>query len=817
MSISDINNLPYNFEKVFLDSIPEGVLVSDKDQVTLYCNAAFTEITGYSQEEMCGRNCNLLQGPGTDPHTRATIAQAIVAGKPFRGAILNYRKDGSTFWNDLSIAPLRNEQRQIVGYISVQRDITTFKEQEADLRIAAHAFDVDEGIIITDPERRIIRVNPAFCRLTGYGPEEVIGKTPAIISSGRHDRAFYASMWESIREQGFWRGEIWNRRKNGEIYPELLTITAIHDSGGIVQNYVAHFQDITERIAQEEQLRYLALHDSLTGLFNRYALDQEIDRAISRAERLEKLLVLCLMDLDGFKPVNDTYGHEAGNEVLAILGKRLSETLRRTDFAARLGGDEFVVLLEYLERLDGLELLLEKMEKAVKTPILLRSGETVSVGVSIGVAIHFPDETDDAGGEESLLRLADQALYEAKAHKADREHSWAFFGEERKTPLTPERRLLDAGALEVWYQPVLSGDSHKVVGVEALARLRDDDGSILYPAEFLPGLSAYDLMNLSSMVLTQALGDLKKLDDLGWRLWVSFNVAPESFCGNVVPCLQSVIDASGVDPQRIILEILESSDFLERKVSLSVLHDIKELGIRLALDDVGSAYASLLRLKELPIDEIKLDQGFVRFLEKRPQDLHFVRTIQELSSDLQMDLVVEGVETPDILDAMLTTGVPYMQGYAISRPLPLDALQRFLSVHTIDTHIHPTSLFGFYAATIKSHAAIKNILILNEKQLNISSLADGHQCRGHGVLHSFGYGEDSHLVQLHNIYHRALGAIAMDTGNRELWKVMELALNEFLQAILEAGIKPTSQKPECVISPPDDRDNLIFSIGPAQE
>jgi len=325
-----------------------------------------------------------------------------------------------------------------------------------------------------------------------------------------------------------------------------------------------------------------------------------------------------------------------------------------------------------------------------------------------------------------------------------------------------------------------------VVGVEALARLRDDDGRILYPAEFLPQLSVDDLTNLSSMVLTQALEDLKKLDNLGWSLWVSFNVVPESFCGSCVPCLQGVIGASGVDPQRITLEILEGSDFLERNVALSALQDIKEMGIRLALDDVGSAYASLLRLKELPIDEIKLDQGFVRFLGERPQDLHFVRTIQDLASELQLDLVVEGVETPDILDAMLTTGVPYLQGYAISKPLPLASLQQFLSDYAIDTGTHPASLFGLYAGTLKLHTAIKNMLLINSTQLDIASLADGHQCRGHSVLHRFGYGDDSHLVQLHNAYHLALGAIARDTSDHGSWKVMEFALNEFLQALLGA-------------------------------
>ncbi len=235
---------------------------------------------------------------------------------------------------------------------------------------------------------------------------------------------------------------------------------------------------------------------------------------------------------------------------------------------------------------------------------------------------------------------------------------------------------------------------------------------------------------------------------------------------------------SGLQPQ--------GSDFLERNVALSVLQDIKEMGIRLALDDVGSAYASLLRLKELPIDEIKLDQGFVRSLGERPQDLHFVRTIQDLASELQLDLVVEGVETPDILDAMLTTGVPHLQGYAISKPLPLNSLQQFLSGYAIDNDTHPTSLLGFYAGTLKSHAAIKNMLLINPTQLDMASLADGHQCRGHSVLHRFGYGDDSHLVQLHNAYHLALGAIARDTSDDDSWMVMEFALNEFLQALLEA-------------------------------
>ncbi len=322
------------------------------------------------------------------------------------------------------------------------------------------------------------------------------------------------------------------------------------------------------------EIENLARHDMLTHLPNRRFLEEQLEQAMARAERHGKLLAVCMLDLDGFKPVNDAYGHEAGDAVLVTLGKRLPEALRKSDFVARLGGDEFVLLVEDLSGPNDLTPILAKVEEAMNTPIPLNNGEIVQISGSMGIAL-YPFGKEETG--DQLLRSADHALYESKSHKADREHFWRFGDKNaaRERQRTPAQRLLSEGAMEVWYQPVLSGGSRKVVGVEALARLRDDDGKILYPAEFLPQLSVNDLSDLSSMVLTQALEDLKKLDNLGWPLWISFNVAPESFCGNCVPCLQGVIGASGVDPQRITLEILEGSDFLERNVALSVLHDIK--------------------------------------------------------------------------------------------------------------------------------------------------------------------------------------------------------------------------------------------------
>ena len=656
------------------------------------------------------------------------------------------------------------------------------------------AFKVRGGGFITDAQHHILSVHGAFERITGYTAAEVIGKNPSFLKSTHQDFAFYQQISTTILRDGYWEGEIHNRRKNGETYLEWGQISAIPNKDGAITYYVIHFSDISDDKKQKADLQYLALYDHLTGLPNRRLLESRIELSMARSERHNKLFAVCMIDLDNFKPINDTYGHDAGDEVLVTLGKRLPKALRKMDIAARFGGDEFVLLIEDLSSLDDLAAIFNKVETTIRAPISLSNGSIIKVGASMGVCIYpfGQEETSD-----QLLRYADQALYESKAHKTDRKRYWTFFGGQ-KTQQNSMQRLLNENALEIWYQPILDNSTRQIVGVEALARLRDEDDRIIYPGEFLPQLTTEDTTDLSRRVLKQALDDLAKLDALGWSLWVSFNVAAESFCGQCVPCLQQVIEASGINPVRITLEILESSDFLERNTALSVLHEIKKLGIRLALDDVGSAYASLLRLKELPIDEIKLDQGFVRTLEERPQDLHFVRTIQDLATELQLDLVVEGVETADILDAMITTKVSYLQGYAISRPLPLAQLQQFLSGYTFDTGTRPASLFGLLAAQMASHTATKRMLLINPSLLDHSALADSCKCRAHTTLHRLGYGNDSHLAYLHSVYHHALGIVAKDdTANRESWQAMESAQATLAQAILNASQeeKKAARKP----------------------
>lgn len=662
------------------------------------------------------------------------------------------------------------------------------------LRVCSHALDfLDEAVMITDSQKRIVRVNTAFTRWTGYTAAEAVGKSPAILQSGQQSQEFYQTMWDALRLDGVWHGELINRRKNGDIYPERLTITALINPDNQVTYYIGTFIDSSAHKQQEKRLQRLAMYDELTGLPNRRMLQNHLDQAMARSIRHERVLAVCMLDLDGFKPVNDVYGHEAGDQVLAVLGKRMPEALRKTDLVARLGGDEFVLLIEDIAGMDDLIPILDKIHTAITEPVTLRNGETVQVGTSLGIYL-YPFGEEEIG--DQLLRCADQALYESKIHKADRERFWAIFGEKiNRTGKTNASRLLNAGALEVSYQPVIANKTDQIISVEALARLRDDDGRILYPEEFMTQLDAKRQGELSLKVLTQALTDLAGMDDLGLAepLRVSFNVNPKSFDAHFIQKIREIIAASGIAPARITLEtLLKGNDFIDSGSALPILRELKAMGLRLSLDDIGASYGSPLRLKELPIDEIKLDQKIVQNLDEMPQGLHFIRVIQDLSMELKVDLVIEGVETETILDAMMTTGAPYLQGYAIARPCAPAKLRELLSVRRVRQPVLPRTLFGYYAGTMASHSSIKKMFMLNPGEIDSTALGDSRQCRGHSVQERLGHGEGTHMAQLHYDYHCALGKAAKhaaDHFKNEHWDAVEEKLEILLKHILDESQK----------------------------
>lgn len=708
-----------------------------------------------------------------------------------------YHEEEVIFDGDLQA--IMEELAKVIGYGLERIDLRHQERYATGLNESLLSSTTAGIALVRYPEGVFIQVNRALLEILGYSRES------DLIGSPTRNILFSGATYESIKDLYVLTCTKGHAEARGLAYKRADGITVYLDvSVGILREEKRKQAvltwtviNVTDQRGLAQELAYQAIHDALTGLPNRRALDEEMEKAMARALRHKRLLAVAILDLDGFKSVNDTFGHETGDDVLRTVAHRLREAVRKTDFVARFGGDEFVLILEGFVGMDELEVVFAKIENAVQSPIFLPKQETdVTVGLSMGVSLY---PLADGTGSEALLRCADHALYHSKAHKEKRSRYWSLYGEVMPQCRHLHQALLAQGEVDVLYQPILDNRSGRIVGIEALARLRGADGSLFNPAEFLPHLTTEDNMDLSRQVFSQALADLARLDAQGWSLWISFNVAPESFHNHCISYLQGIMATSGIDPSRITVEILESSDFLERDVALSVMHDIKKMGMRLALDDIGSAYASLLRLKELPIDEIKLDQGFVRTLEERPQDLHFVRVIQDLAAELEVDLVAEGVESADILDAMRTMGVPYLQGYAISRPLAFADLQRFLSDHESGDQELSTGLFGFYAGTLIFHSAIKKMLLINPAELNREILPDARLCRRHGILHRLGYDDRSRLMDLHGAYHWALGKVVNHSTesfslNGPEWDAMETAYAGFMEAIL-VELKSRHPKP----------------------
>ncbi|MEY2342161.1 EAL domain-containing protein [Acidithiobacillus sp. IBUN Pt1247-S3] len=769
-----------------LRSISEGVLLTDAKQNILYFNNAFAEMTGYSLPELIGENCRILQGPETSAEVVACIRQHLDAGQSFGGEVLNYRKDGSSFWNQLSISPVRDHQGQITQFVSVQRDISESRVQREALRLSAQVFEAQEGIMITDAEQRIVRVNQAFGQLTGYAESEVLGLTPHILHSGIQNAGFYDSMWEKLRRDGEWQGEIWNRRKNGELFPEFLNIRAVRDNSGKITNYIGYFHDLTHQKAREAKLERMALHDPLTDLLNRRALEEELPRARARADRSERLLALVVLDLDDFKQINDRVGHDLGDAILQLLAQRLQDSLRHTDSVARIGGDEFILLLEGLRDIAQLESVLRKVNLAVEKPLVMESGEQIHLQVSMGASIYPLSANSNL---ELLLREADQAMFASKRKKETRNHPWSFWsGDESAQSLYPLRRLFRAGGLQSWYQPIWDQRQKRVVGLEALARLVDEEGRIWGPGDFLKQLTEKDIFHLTEQMLRQGISDLQTFDRIGQNYWISINVDPQLMGTACVRCIQKIVDESRVDPGRITLEILESHDFVDRQIAIDHLLDLKAMGFRIALDDIGSGYSSLLRLKELPVDKAKLDQGFVRCLEERPQDLRFVQSVLDLTRGLHVDLVAEGVESDAIRDALTVMGVRYFQGYAIARPMPMEVLHSFLAQHLQGSDETPGSYLGCYAQHISHFDILEKALKQHPEIVDFRGMAKARACPEHHRLEKLGLAWDDILMVLHREYHALIASLGMEDGKIQDsdWAVLEDCHRRFSTALLDA-------------------------------
>ena len=561
--------------------------------------------------------------------------------------------------------------------LGTTQDVTDQHRIESKLLLLASAFmHSREAILITDRDNRIVTVNPAFSKLTGYAESEVMGRDPGMLSSGRTTREEYQVMWRAIAEQDFWQGELWDRRKDGGIYPKWVAISSIRDAQGQVCNYIAHFTDISAERAAEEQLQHLAHHDALTGLFNRVSLKMRLDQAIAQARRDNDRIALLFIDLDRFKIINDTLGHHIGDKLLIEVAKRLRDSVRESDIVARFGGDEFVVMLNGVEKTSAAAMVAEKLVRNIGDPYVIE-GYDLFTTPSIGIAI-YPDDGPDV---DVLMRNADAAMYHAKA--AGR-NNFQFFDARMNDAalerLQLENSLRQALAREefcVHYQPIIDVASGRISALEALVRWQHPSRGMVPPASFIGIAEETGLIQpIGEWVFWKACRQLADFNEAGFRgLKMTINIsALQLRNGNLPVIARGAIEAFGFEPETLVFEITESVAMQHPEETANILEQLSNMGVGLAIDDFGTGYSSLSYLRMFPIDHLKLDRSFVKEIGEGPDSAVICDATIGLGHNLGLEIVAEGVETEGQFEYLRQKGCDFVQGYLFSRPVPYEAM-----------------------------------------------------------------------------------------------------------------------------------------------
>ncbi|MEI7996077.1 MAG: EAL domain-containing protein, partial [Methylococcaceae bacterium] len=578
-----------------------------------------------------------------------------------------------------------NEAGEPVRMLGTFQDITERKQAEEALRIAATAFESQEGVLVTDANQAILRVNQAFTNITGYTAEEVTGKTPRILCSGRHDTHFYATMWDCINNTGSWQGEVWNQRKDGEIYPAFLAITEVTGQNGMITNYVATFTDTSLSKAAAEKIEYLAFYDPLTGLPNRRLLQDRLQAAMASSHRSGRQGGLLFMDADNFKILNDTLGHDKGDLLLQLIARRLEPCVRECDTVARLGGDEFVLMLEDLseQTLDAaaqIEVIGNKILATLNQPYLLGMNEyrnTASIGATL-----FNGHEQSA---DELLKQADIAMYQAKASGRN---TLRFFDPQMQATISARveleadlRLALKENQFMLYYQPQVR-HNRQIMGAEVLVRWQHPQRALVFPGDFIPLAEETNLiLPIGQWVLETACAQIKMWEgsEHTRHLDLAVNVsACQFYQADFVEQVTQVINCTMISPDKLKLELTESLVLNDIDDTILKMKALRQIGVRFSMDDFGTGYSSLASLKKLPISQLKIDKSFVRDILNDPDDMIIVRTIIAMAKNMGLSVIAEGVETEAQRVFLEQHDCPVFQGYLFSKPVPIDQFELLL-------------------------------------------------------------------------------------------------------------------------------------------
>jgi diguanylate cyclase (GGDEF)-like protein/PAS domain S-box-containing protein len=806
--------------RAIFEHAPEPMLILS-DGLISDCNLATARVLGYP-------DCSTLLGvapadlsPELQPDGEASASKATrligqaAGGESQRFEWVHLQADGSELITAVSLEPVSLNGKPVV--LCTWHDITQRKRAEDKLKLAASVFsNAREGIMITDVLGNIVDVNETFTRITGYTREEALGQNPRLLKSGLQAPEYYVAMWQALSEKGHWYGELWNRRKNGEIYAEMLNISAVRDDHEETRHYVALFTDITALKTHQQQLEHIAHFDALTNLPNRVLLADRLQQAMAQSQRRGKQLAVAYLDLDGFKSINDLYGHDVGDELLITVSHRMNTALRDGDTLARIGGDEFVAVLSDLERPEDSELVLSRLLLAAADPV--STGQAVlRISASIGVTLY----PHDGSSPDQLIRHADQAMYVAKQAGKNRYH---LFDVEKDMAVKTQRetlehirRAIDHNEFVLYYQPKVNMKTGTVIGAEALIRWQHPKRGLLPPAAFLPMVEDHQLgVEIGEWVLDTALEQLDAWRLLGMHIPISINIAARHLQqANFVSHLRNRLAAHHeVDPRLLELEVLETSALEDMARVSEIMRTCREIGVRFALDDFGTGYSSLTYLKRLPADLLKIDQSFIHDMLDDPDDLAIVEGVLGLAQAFRRQVIAEGVESIAHGELLLPLGCDQAQGYGIARPMPAADIPDWVTTWRPDpawTRWRDRSInrntLPLLFAEVEHRAWIKSVERCLKGEREMPPSLDVHQCR-FGVWHDLdgrarfgnhpGYQEIAPIHErIHVLAAQLLSLFQQGRQSEALQGCAELhTLTDALLAVLHTLTSPEEATPD---------------------
>lgn len=661
-----------------------GISLVDPDGRLIDANPALHTILGYSTEQLRGKPVSDITHPDDQDATMAMMDELVQGARDHYTLEKRFLKTtGDVIWGRINVSLVRGIEGDPLFSVALIEDISERREMEDRLRLAAQVLEnTSEGIFVTDVNHKIILINPAFTELTGFESPDVVGHKPNVLSSGRHDAAFYERLHTALIESGKWQGEIWNRRKSGELFAEWINISVVRNEQNEISNYVAVFSDITSRKQTEERLNYQANHDPLTTLPNRTLFYERLSRALARAHRNRLTVGLLFLDLDHFKEVNDTCGHLIGDMLLQTVAERLSGCTRQGDTVARLAGDEFTVILEDIADFRDAAVVSQKILHQLAEPFHL-NGHRLQVTTSIGISL-FPDDGEEI---QTLLRNADAAMYRAKKQG---KNNYQFHSESLNAQAF-ERLALESSLLHaierqqfrLHYQPVYEVASGRVVAIEALLRWQHPEVGLVLPAQFLSLAEETGLiMPIGRWVLTEACRQMAAWHRAGFGdLRISVNLSGQQLQQfDLIDTVSTALHDGRLAPEFLELELPESSVMGKDLENGPVLNALKNLGVRIAIDDFGTGYSSFGYLRRLPIDTLKIDQSFVRDIMVDADDAKIITAITAIAHSLRLNVVAEGVETIEQLTFLKRHQCDQVQGFLFNRPLPADEVIGLLQI-----------------------------------------------------------------------------------------------------------------------------------------